>query len=161
MTYREWATPLTIGSFLLIAATGVLMFFHLDSGLNKLAHEWLGWIMLAAVALHSTMHFKSFQRYFSRPAALAVILLFVGLFAASFVAPSGQSSKSPPALAIEAVLNAPLDKVAALAGKDTQTVLAQLDSAGLHAAADQSLSAMSGERGQQMQALKIVFAPPQ
>lgn len=39
MTYREWATPLTIGSFLLIAVTGVLMFFHLDSGLNKLAHE--------------------------------------------------------------------------------------------------------------------------
>ena len=47
MTFRESATPLTIGSFLLIAITGVLMFFHLDSGLNKLAHEWLGWAMIA------------------------------------------------------------------------------------------------------------------
>jgi hypothetical protein len=161
MTYREFATPLTIGSFLLIAATGVLMFFHLDSGLNKLAHEWLGWIMLGAVALHSTMHFKSFQRHFTRPAALAVILLFVGLFAASFIAPSGQSNKSPPALAMQAVLNAPLDKVAALAGKDTASVLVQLDAAGLHATADQTLGAASGgTREKQMQALKIVFAAP-
>jgi cytochrome b561 len=67
MTYREWATPLTIGSFLVIAVTGVLMFFHLDSGLNKLAHEWLAWAMLAAVGLHAAVHFKSFSRYFTRP----------------------------------------------------------------------------------------------
>ena len=47
---REWATPITIGAFLLSAVTGVLLFFHLDSGLNKLAHEWLSWVLLAAVA---------------------------------------------------------------------------------------------------------------
>lgn len=39
---RKWATPLTIGSFLLMGVTGILMFFHLDIGLNKLAHEWAG-----------------------------------------------------------------------------------------------------------------------
>jgi cytochrome b561 len=49
---REWATPLTIGSFGLMATTGILMFFHLDSGLNKTAHEWLGWVMVAVVAAH-------------------------------------------------------------------------------------------------------------
>ena len=38
---RDWATPVTIGSFGLMAITGLLMFFHLDSGLNKTAHEWL------------------------------------------------------------------------------------------------------------------------
>ena len=29
---RAWATPLTIGSFLLMAATGVLMFFGVSYG---------------------------------------------------------------------------------------------------------------------------------
>ena len=38
---REWATPLTIGAFGLMSVTGMLMFFHLDTGFNKLAHEWL------------------------------------------------------------------------------------------------------------------------
>ena len=30
---REWATPLTIGAFALMAATGTAMFFHLNNGL--------------------------------------------------------------------------------------------------------------------------------
>lgn len=49
---REWATPLTMGAFGLLAVTGVLMFFHLDTGLNKQAHEWLGWVLLIGVSLH-------------------------------------------------------------------------------------------------------------
>ena len=39
---RDWATPLTAGAFIVLAVTGLLMFFHLDRGLNHLAHEWLG-----------------------------------------------------------------------------------------------------------------------
>ncbi|EWS63204.1 hypothetical protein Y695_03563 [Hydrogenophaga sp. T4] len=40
---RPWITPLVMGSFALSAVTGVLMFFHLDTGLNKAAHEcWAG-----------------------------------------------------------------------------------------------------------------------
>ena len=35
-----------MGAFTLSAVTGVLMFFHLDSGLNKAAHEWLSWAMV-------------------------------------------------------------------------------------------------------------------
>lgn len=35
---REWATPVAAGAFLLSAVTGVLIFFHIDSGLNKFVH---------------------------------------------------------------------------------------------------------------------------
>ena len=34
---RPWITPLVMGSFALSAVTGVLMIFHLDTGLNKTA----------------------------------------------------------------------------------------------------------------------------
>lgn len=36
---KTWAGPLTIGSFVVIAGTGILMFFHLNVGVVKLAHE--------------------------------------------------------------------------------------------------------------------------
>lgn len=158
MTYREWATPLTIGSFVLIAVTGVLMFFHLDSGLNKLAHEWLGWIMLGAVALHAAVHFKSFRRHFERPGALVVIGIFVALLAASFVAPNGKAGTPPHILAMQAVLDAPIERVADLAGKDTPSVLARLQAAGIAVDAGQSLRKASGpDRERQMKALGIVF----
>ena len=62
-TLRPWATPLTIGSFALMATTGILMFFHLDSGLNKVAHEWLGWAMVAGVALHATVNWAALKRH--------------------------------------------------------------------------------------------------
>jgi hypothetical protein len=38
---RDWATPLTAGAFILMASTGMPMFFHLDRGIIHLAHEWL------------------------------------------------------------------------------------------------------------------------
>lgn len=158
MTFRESATPLTIGSFLLIAITGVLMFFHLDSGLNKLAHEWLGWAMIGAVGLHAAMHFKSFKRHFARPAALAVIGAFAVLLAASFISPGGKADKPPHILAAQAVLDAPFEQVATLAHKDSATLLAELQAAGYPAAGGRSLRDTLGEdRKRQMQALGIVF----
>ena len=49
---RLWATPLIVGSFLIMGVSGVLMFFHLETTLMKVVHEWAGWAMVAgAVAL--------------------------------------------------------------------------------------------------------------
>ena len=41
MKLRAWATPLTIGSSLIVTITGLIMFFHLSPGLTRTAHEWL------------------------------------------------------------------------------------------------------------------------
>ena len=38
---KTWAGPLMIGSFVVMAVTGILMFLHLNIGAMKLAHEWL------------------------------------------------------------------------------------------------------------------------
>jgi hypothetical protein len=159
MTFREAATPLTIGSFLIIAVTGILMFFHLDSGLNKLAHEWLGWAMLAAVALHASVHFKSFSRYFTRPRALAVIGASAILLAASFISPSGKSSKPPHILAAQAVLDAPIRLVADMTGRDSGSIVRDLASAGFSADAESSLRSVAGKgREDQMKVLGIALA---
>ena len=75
---RKFATPLTMGAFLLSAVTGVLMFFHLDTGLNKAAHEWLSWAMVIGVALHIAVNYRAFSLYLKKPLALGI----VGVFAA-------------------------------------------------------------------------------
>ncbi len=49
---RNWVTPVTAGAFLLSAVTGVLIFFHVETGANKFMHEWLGWVLLGGAALH-------------------------------------------------------------------------------------------------------------
>ena len=42
MTLRSWATPLVIATFLAAGVTGILMFFHLDVGVNKLCTNGSG-----------------------------------------------------------------------------------------------------------------------
>lgn len=112
---REWATPLTIGAFALMATTGNLMFFNLDSRLNKTAHEWLGWVMVTGVVLHASVNWLSLKRYFTgKGPARAILVASVVLIASSFVQLAGDGDGPPPFLAARAVLSAPLATVAPL-----------------------------------------------
>ncbi len=62
-------TPLVIGAFLISAVTGMLMFFPLNSMLNKVVHEWLSWVMVIGVGLHVLLNVHAFKRYFKQNTA--------------------------------------------------------------------------------------------
>lgn len=129
--HRPWITPLVIGAFALTAVTGVLMFFHLDTGLNKLAHEWLSWAMLAAVALHGLLNLPAFKRYFGQKTALVVMGVFALVLALSFLpAPGG---KKPPSWGapVQALARAPLPVLAQVLGQSPEALKASLQKAGL------------------------------
>ncbi len=158
---REWATPLTIGVFALMAITGLLMFFHLDSGLQKSVHEWLGWLLVAAVAAHATANWVGFKRYLRSPGRAWAILGVCALaLAATFVplAPAA-ADVSPPVLAMRAVSEAPLSTVASLAGKSVEQLQGDLDAAGIHVGSgNQSIdSVVKGNREQMGRAMRASF----
>ncbi len=160
---REWATPLTLGSFALMATTGLLMFFHLDSGVQKAAHEWLGWGLVAAVSLHAVANGKAFLRHLQAPGRPRVILaLCAAALAASFVVPvPGGEGASPPVLAMRAVAQAPLSAVAPLTGKTVAQLRSELAAAGVPVASDDASidSAAQGSRERLGRALRVAFAP--
>ena len=81
---RSWATPITIGSFVISAISGVILFFHLNIGLMKPAHEWLSWFMILGVAMHVFTNWRAFLQYFKKPIPLAVIGVFLLLTVLSF-----------------------------------------------------------------------------
>lgn len=144
-TLRKYATPLTIGSFALMAVTGVLMFFHLDTGLNKVAHEWLGWAMVAAVALHVILNWRAFTLYFKRPLAMGLIGVFVLALGLSFLPLADQQKGGRPEFGVaQMVVNAPVSSLAPLLGMDTDGVIAKLAAQGVSATPDQTLSDLAG-----------------
>jgi xanthine/uracil permease len=72
---RDLATSLTIGAFGIMSVTGILMFFHADSGLNKVVHEWASWAMVTGVVLHVVVNWVAFKRYFTAsPMARGTVL---------------------------------------------------------------------------------------
>ena len=135
---RPWITPVVIGAFFLSAVTGVLMFFHLDSGLNKTAHEWLSWAMVLGVSLHVLLNMPAFKRYFTQTTGKAVMGLFALLLALSFI-PAGGEGGSEPGFAppVRALAKAPITVLAQVAGTSADEVKAKLQAAGLTVTSDQ------------------------
>lgn len=160
MKLRDWATPLTIGAFALMAVTGLLMFFHLDTAFNKPAHEWVGLVMIAAVAAHAAANWFPFKRYFLASATgRALIGAGLAVLALSFLPIGGSEGGSPPVLAMRAVSHAPIGTVAALAGRPTEAVLADLAAAGLRLAGPEATldSVVKGDRELQGRAMRALF----
>lgn len=156
---RPWITPLVIGTFALMAVTGSLMFFHLDTGLNKTAHEWLGWAMVAAVLLHLLLNMNAFKRYFTQTTGRWVMLACAAVLALSFV-PLGNGGGKPPFVApMQALASAPLSTVAQVGGISTAELRARLGSAGVASQSDaQTIKELVGpDFGQQMRTLGKVL----
>lgn len=140
MTLRSWATPLTVGAFLLISVTGILMFFHLETGLSKVAHEWLGWFLVTGVAAHLWLNWRAFTTYFKRPAAVAIMGAGVLVLTASLLMPGPEGGAVPVRQVLGSLTKAPISTLASLAGKDEASLLASLASDHPGVTADQTLA---------------------
>ena len=105
---RDWVTPLVGGSFFIIAVTGILMFFHIEVGFNKVAHEWLGLLMVAAVILHIMLNFKGFQKSFENFSGKVINGIFIILLALSFLS-IGEKQDKPFVLPIKVMAEVDLE----------------------------------------------------
>ena len=155
---RDWATPLTIGAFGLMSVTGLLMFFRLDTGLNKLAHQWLSWVMVAGVAAHAIVNWPAFKRYFtSNRMGRAIIAVSALTLALTFVSLPGQKGVRPQILALTAVTGAPISKLAPLAGRSAERLIEDLAKAGIKLpSVDASIDSVA-DRGLQARAVAVIF----
>lgn len=159
---RRWATPVVMASFAFMAATGVLMFFHWHSPLQKELHEWLGWALVAAVVLHVLSNATAFKRHFAgqrRAAVLlaAVLLIVVGT---SFIRPAESKGGSVSAGAVQALAKAPLPVLAQVFGLSTADARQALAAAGLDLPQDSSTldAAAQGQRERIGKGLKALIA---
>lgn len=158
---RDWFTPLALGSFALLGGTGVLMFFHLDTGLNKVAHEWLSWLLLAAVGGHAAANFQALKRHLSRGRGLAIVALCLLVLAASFL-PLGKSSEAPAfAGPVQALAHAPLPVLAQVAGMGSAELQSRLQAAGVTVDENTAnlASAIGEDPRRQLRVLRQVLPP--
>lgn len=160
---REWVTPIAAGAFLLSAVTGVLIFFHSDSGLNKVAHEWLSWVLLGSVALHIAANFRGFQHHLAARRGQLLIGAFAVLLALSFAGPgreAGRGGEPPFAPPVRALSAAPLATLAEVAQLTPEQLKERLSAAGLEVSSDQqSLSDLTGpDLRRQIEVMGTLFA---
>lgn len=148
MTLRSWATPLAIGTFLIMGVTGGLMFFHANTTANKLIHEFAGLAMIVAVLAHVVLNWRAFQTYFKRTTALALMGLSALLLGLTFVpglAPAPEGMRPDLAFAAAAA-RAPISDLAALVDQSPDIVLAAIKAQGHDATSDQTIADLVGDK---------------
>lgn len=156
---REWATPLTAGSFIVLAVTGLLMFFHFDRGLNHLAHEWIGWLLVFGVTCHVTANYLGLKKHLSGHLGKGVIFAFILVLGLSFIQP--EERKRPPGWAqpIKALAFLPLNELATVAKLSVDEVRERLTESGLNPTSNnQSIKDLVGHNlRKQVAALNAIF----
>jgi len=161
---RDWATPLTVGAFLLMATTGILMFFHLDTGLNNEAHEWLGWVMVAGVAFHVVSNWRAFTGHLNKGVGRSLIAVFILVLALSFIPAGGDKDDGdgPPFMApVKALAKLPISTLAVVAQTTPEQLRERLQKAGYQiSSSEQSVSELVGpDTHRQVDVIARLFQP--
>ena len=158
---RQWVTPLVAGSFLLMGVTGILMFFHWDTGLNKTVHEWLGWAMVVAVALHVMVNLQGFKNMFRTTLGKGILGLFTLILALSFFnLGGGEGNGGPPFKnSVNLLSNSSITELSQISHIDEQILLTRLQQAGVNSATAQSSvkQLVGDDLGKQMQTLNSIL----
>ncbi|NLT67317.1 MAG: DUF4405 domain-containing protein [Acidobacteria bacterium] len=79
---RNYVTPLTFVLFLVLAITGILMFFHLFDGYTEVVHELMGLGFVVVATAHTILNWKALRRHFRKRVfaftTVVVLLLSIG-----------------------------------------------------------------------------------
>ncbi|NTU68826.1 MAG: DUF4405 domain-containing protein [Chlorobiaceae bacterium] len=131
---KTWATPIAIGSFIISAVTGLLIFFDIEIGAIEPVHRWLSWLLLGGIGLHTLSNWKPFAAYFSRKPALAVMGLALVVTGASMLPVFGEEEeegKRGGMAAVQALESASLATVALVVKAPSGELIARLGSQGI------------------------------
>lgn len=157
---RSWATPLVFGSFTLMAVSGVMMFFHLNTDLSKGLHEWAGFALVAGAVAHLVQNRRAFLSYLRRPLALGIMGVGVAVTLVS-LAPVGGAGEGRGGIGaiLTSVGDAPVPVLASLTGQDVDRVMAELAGAGFAGVTESAtIHALAGDdMGAQIAAMEAVF----
>ncbi|POF34230.1 DUF4405 domain-containing protein [Roseibium marinum] len=157
---RRWATPLTIGSFLLMTGTGVTMFFDFEPGLITVTHQWLSWLFLLAVAAHIWLNFRPFRSHLKSSWGRGGIAVFGVLLILSFFTWGMITGPQMKDRIEHRLVEAPLSALAAVAGVPVAELLRRFAANGFEASAEDSIHALVARHGgDENFPLAIVFLP--
>ncbi len=157
---RKWATPLIIGVFILMAVTGVLMFFHLDCGIVSGAHEWFAWLFMLGVAGHIKANLRPLTNHLRSRWGRVSVGVFTLALAASLFTWGAHTGGQLLAAIQHGLVHQPLSQLAVMTRTTPALLEQRLRAHGIAARGEQTIMEIAGEsRDRQLRILEAVFLP--
>lgn len=157
---RRWATPLTLGVFLLMAGTGIVMFFDWEPGLTTVVHQWMSWLFLIAAGAHVAVNFRPFRSHLKSAWGRGSLLAFGVVLGLSFF-PWGMVTGPQMKDGIEhALASAPLAALAAVVEVPPAEMTGRFAAHGWPAEPEESILDLAARHGvDENLLLALVFMP--
>jgi len=108
---NKYTTAVTAALFLVVAGSGVAMFFHVGKNVLSEMHEWLAVTLVIAAGLHIYKNWAALMSYVRRRTILAPLAVAL-IAAAAFIVPASLSQRGDPVrVLVQAMQNARLADV--------------------------------------------------
>ena len=126
---RSFISPLITIIFLVVALSGLLLFFHIFDGYTEVVHEILGVIFVVFSVLHVILNWKALKIHFKK----RVFILSTIVVAVISILLVIQQQKSPKfdTILIERITNAPIEDVLKVLQVDSIVVVKRLEENGI------------------------------
>lgn len=143
---NRYATPFTIGLFLVSAISGVALFFHLGSKYFHGMHEWLSILLLLPVVFHIQKNWPGMKGYLKRRTIwMPTLISLAG--ALVFVVLAWNSPGRPPSPSAKLLGGQSLATLAPIMGTTPAGLEAELMEKGYAAKATDTLEAVAKKAG--------------
>lgn len=138
ITIKKTTTSLTIGAFIVVSITGMLLFFDLAAGSIRATHEWMSLLFVLSGLLHVYSHKKALFNYFSNK---YLIIIFTVLLSGGLLFISSFNDIYASGAAYKKLINAKLEHLAPIFNANAQEIDVKLKNMGLTLKSrDQSLN---------------------
>ncbi|WP_086234028.1 DUF4405 domain-containing protein [Campylobacter devanensis] len=122
------ATTATIATFAIVGVTGVFMFFDLKNYGIKIAHEYIGMVMVLACVLHIFANLAPFKKYFTGKKLGFISSTIIAAIIFVVFAPNSNKSKLPQKELYSSFMSANLSNAMMALNSDKTAVKKYLNS---------------------------------
>ncbi len=140
---RTWSTPLTIGSFMLMAVTGVLMFFDVVPGYVSFAHEWFSWFFLVGAASHIAVNFRPMKKHLRSTWGRANVAIFAVILVVSMFSFGRITAPQLKWRVFDSLIEAPLSALAGVTRTSSVDLMEKLERHGVTATPEQNIKILA------------------
>lgn len=128
----RYATPLTTWLFMISLVSGVALFFGIGSQYFREMHEILSMLLIVPFGLHVWRNWRTLVNYFGRSAMwISTVVCLVAAGAFAYEGAGASVGGNPRMAAFNALNNASVTALAALARTDEATVTERLKAIGV------------------------------
>jgi len=145
--FKKYITAISAALFLVMAVSGLAMFFPFGEDLVKEMHQWLAFAFVTAVALHVYKNWGATMTYVRRKTIVAPLAL-AAVAAAAFMVPAALAGREDPRHALmQSLQEAKLADLGRVLNLPTDSLVAQLEQDGFTVtSAEQRLSDIASGR---------------